>query len=312
MTLRPSSAGQGQPVRAERPATTAVGAELCWLAGSHDTGARGGDVEIADAETHRLLAYVSAVNDQGVPLPARLAEEYGQRPTRRVFREGPMPAMQSVGLMLRTFSQAFAGTSRLEDAVAYLVRLGWAEREAADGQNVALTRLGRAVLRHLDQREVSSELALAITLKADDPLAYAQVIERIARHEDAMLVDGYLRVEVLPILLERTAVTRILTSRRGHDHGARIASLVAMLQRTDAMLQLRTGEVQDRYVIPPAGSIEMLGTSLSGVGKHVSAYIEVADPVATELRQLHERLWADAEVLHPRPEADNGDEAAES
>ena len=153
-------------------------------------------MEIANPHTHRLLAYIAAVNDQGASLPVELADEYGKEAERAYIQE-TQPAVAGLAMVVARMQEAIGGRMRLESWVGYLERLGWAMRDTADGeQSVVVTRLGRAVLRHLEQSEVSPESAVGIAVKADDPLSYAQVIGRIASHQDALLVDAYLDADV--------------------------------------------------------------------------------------------------------------------
>jgi hypothetical protein len=104
-------------------------------------------------------------------------------------------------------------------------------------------------------------------VKAGDPLSYAQVMRRIAGHDEAMFVDAYIAVEPLLSLLQQTRVTRILTSRKGRakEAASRIASLVTLPERLDAGRPVECGVtdgIHDRFVIPPSGAVGMLGTSM--------------------------------------------------
>jgi hypothetical protein len=255
-------------------------------------------VEIADAETHRLLAYIAAISDQGTPLPIGLAEEYGRQAERGVIRDDAGTVAETFAFFAARLQRTFYGSARREGRIAHLERLGWAARETWDKEeSIVLTRVGKAVLRHLNQREVSEEEAVAITVKADDPLSYARVMGRIAGHDEAMLVDAYIAVEPLVSLLQQTRVTRILTSRKGREReaAARIASLVTLLQRLDAgrPVELRaTDGIHDRFIIARSGPVEMLGTSMGAIGRHVTVYTPLEEPAAGAVRQIHEDLWA--------------------
>ena len=57
-----------------------------------------------------------------------------------------------------------------------------------------------------------------------------------------------------------------------------------------------SGKMHDRYLIPVDGPVDMLGTSLNGVGKRPSALVEVHTG-SDEIRRLHEDLWAAARPL---------------
>jgi hypothetical protein len=274
-------------------------------------------VDIADRDAHRLLAYIAAVNDQGASLPGNLAEEYGRQAEREIIRVRDSFALKDMRQALATFQLAFAGSTEPEGWIRYLQRLGWARIEAHDGSHcVALTQLGRAVLRHLEQRQVPTDEAVAITVMADDPLSYAQMMGRVAGHQDAMLVDAYLTADALFPLLARTRVTRFLTSRKGRDQNQRIVEMMSLLERFNIgrTVQLRaSNDFHDRYIIPRSGPVETLGTSMGSIGKYISTYTPLGEPVASVIREAHEAMWIEAEVLYPNPmAADNREPAADS
>jgi hypothetical protein len=190
----------------------------------------------------------------------------------------------------------------MESPLEWLVRVRWLSNQ---GGSVNMTELGRAVLRHLDEQELSSELAGVIELDPDDEVVYARVIEGIARYDDAMLVDAYLDFESLNALVTRTSVTRVLTSNKGNDASARMAGLGTVLSGLwpDRELELRlSGQMHDRYVIPPDGPIAMISTSLSGVGKRPTVMISIRPPAADHIRSTHEDIWDSAEPMQPTSE----------
>lgn len=120
-------------------------------------------------------------------------------------------------------------TSPPESVAAWLIRLGWIKTD--DDGYVVITKLGEAVLRQLDQREVSSETPLEVTLSPEDPIAYARAIERIASHGDAMLVDPYFGLDDLLPVVMNTGVTRLLVSERGTGGKKRLGAVSIGLQR---------------------------------------------------------------------------------
>ena len=136
-----------------------------------------------------------------------------------------------------------------------------------------------------------------MVVRPDDPLGYAKLIARIASYEDALLVDPYLEIEALAIVANGTSIGRVLTSKKDQ---ARVAAIIAAAQ-TDALpntIDIRfSSELHDRYVIPPTGPIEHLGTSLNGASKHVSVSTPLREPVASEIRRLMEGIWERAEKM---------------
>lgn len=59
--------------------------------------------------------------------------------------------------------------------------------------------------------------------------------------------------------------------------------------------------LHDRCVVGETGSVQLLGSSVTGVGKHLTAVITPADDIAQVYRQKYEALWKDAEIVTPQP-----------
>jgi hypothetical protein len=243
-------------------------------------------MRIASDSDHRVLAYIDAVERQGQILAPGAVDAYAETPF------GP------AGL---TLGRAFAALASFQLSVSQrFLHLGWLKLDRRTW--VRLTPLGSAVLRELDAQEGVVDAPVAVVVKPDDPMAYARVIEHIARYDEVLLVDPYLDIDSFALLLGHTSVNRVLTSRKGTHGKARIASLVAALSSTtvESPPQIRVGEdLHDRYVIPATGPIEHLGTSLNGVGKHISVMTVLHDPVAAEVRALMGQAWTDAKPLEP-------------
>ena len=249
-------------------------------------------MQIADERTHRLLAYVALATGAGYPLTLRELYAYDLRPQ-------PEPrGLQAVvaALAVRPVNP--------ESLVSWMVRAGWL---TGRDDVVRLTDLGRIVLEHLNRRDIEAEAPIQVALSPDDPVAYARVIERIARRGQALLVDPYFRLDHLLHIVQHSSVTRLLTSRKGGDGEARASALAVALSRLnlERPFEVRiSGEIHDRFVIPPSGPVDMLGTSLSGVGKALSVLIEIGEPAAGEIRRAHERIWGAATRLEEPPAAE--------
>ncbi|MEX1264929.1 MAG: hypothetical protein WEE66_13530 [Actinomycetota bacterium] len=109
-------------------------------------------MEIATREVHAVLSYVSAMERQGQAATVAQVEAFASG-ERRTFATGGFltTAIPSYGRAL----EQLAGKVSVESFTDWMERLDW----VSVGRNVALTSLGRAVLRELDQREVSADSA---------------------------------------------------------------------------------------------------------------------------------------------------------
>jgi hypothetical protein len=251
-------------------------------------------VRITSDTAHRVLTYIAAVTDQGHRLSVRAANAY-QRAAAMASRPRGLMGLVTI------FGDPEAAPGNLQD-------LGWAW---VDGENnVWLTSLGRAVLRALDQQEVEGDEPFDVVLNAEDPLAYPQVISRVAMHKDALLVDPYFKLEHLLHVVHNTTASRLLTGPKADLPG--LSTALSSSLPADRKLEVRVSEeVHDRYIIPSSGPLDMIGTSLSGVGKgKPSAMIRVEPPAADAIRGVCEDLWDRAKPLEVVP-ADTRTEALE-
>jgi hypothetical protein len=266
-------------------------------------------MEIASPEAHRALVYVNAVNSHGYELSVRELVAYMAAPEPMVT--GGLGQFVTASLY-QALEGAFA--TKKESLPEWLSRLGWLSTEGSAGSVVRVTELGRAVLLHLNDSELQSDTTLSIVLDPDDPFSYARVIGTIASHDDALLVDPYLRLDQLPHILYQTSITRILTSTAISKQDRAGLAVALSTHNLDRDFDIRAADrnaVHDRYVIPPSGPIQMLGTSLSGVGKRPSALVTLTTP-ADSIREMHERIWDESPSLRPaEPAVEDGDESDE-
>lgn len=186
----------------------------------------------------------------------------------------------------------WSGGQFVETMVEYCGRLGWV---ASDGVQVTITPLGSALVRALTvapDGEVDE-----LVLDRDDPLALARVVGRIAALGPAMVVDPYLRVDQLLVLVG-TQVTRLLV-RAGNatDLAALKATLGAVpVDRTIELRAVPASALHDRLVIPIEGDVWMLGSSLNGVGRHLTTLVRLHD-AAGQLRSAYEETWRSADPI---------------
>lgn len=253
-------------------------------------------MEIATPEVHAVLSYISAVERQGQGLTSAQVEAFAAR-ERRMF---PTGGFMTVAMSGTKILEQLAGTVSVESFTDWLERLEWISAEPT----VTLTSLGQAVLRELDQSEVSTDSPLEVTLSPEDPIAYARAIERIAQHEDALLVDAYFRLDDVMPILSQTSVSRVLTSGRGGKKRTGAVAVALEQLPPSRPFEVRVhDDVHDRYVIPGSGPVDSIGTSLGGVGKRFTVMTRHEEPMASTIRATHEALWNAATLLAEQTEA---------
>ncbi len=248
-------------------------------------------MEIADEPSHRVLAYLVGINRAGYRPTVEELGAYAEKPDR--IRWGPTWAAK----IAQTLAQQLAakGPLEVESVIDYFERLGWAN--VSQGR-IACTALGEAVLRTLDQAQ-PDEAVIEAVLTPEDPLAYSRLIARIAMAGNAMIVDPYFRLDHLLPIATNTSVTKILTSDK-IDAGDRagLADGVPRLALSRSLeVRLAPGEeMHDRFIIPRSGPVQMLGLSLSGVGRRATIVTELHD-TAEEVRSRYEGIWTNAKSL---------------
>jgi hypothetical protein len=259
-------------------------------------------VKIVSEIAHRALTYVALTKRQGYKVSERQLEAFVRSPDRvgASYDIAGLTAAFDITRMLRV--KKIPG----ETLANWLVRLDWLAIE--DGK-VELTRLGEAILRAADEQDVETELPLRIVLDPTDPLSYAKVIGRIAEMGSALLVDPYFGLDQLLVVLQGTSVTRVLVGPKTNI-GALATATASLVLPREFIIRV-SPQVHDRFVIPPAGGVDALGTSLNGVGRKFTVMTSLQGPVADTIRAKHEELWEaakpvaidDAEALKPTPAA---------
>jgi len=237
--------------------------------------ARGFALRIASEEEHRALAYVGAVRQQGYALSKREFEAYVSTPRGQFWA------------LRQAFSRSASYPS--EPLLERLKRMLWL---SSSDDGLHLTDLGAAVLQAMERADLESEVPTEVVLSADDPFAYAKVVAKLGLQESPMLVDPYFRLAQFADIVYYTTVSRLLVGPKADVPGLKLAIRDLPPDRT---LDIRQADaVHDRFSIPSSGSIEMLGTSLNGVGKKTTVLVPIEPPIADQIREAHETLWAEA------------------
>lgn len=217
-------------------------------------------------------------------------EAYTEAPKRKGGRLAP--GFRGVALALAGMFEPG------EPVLDFLVRVKWVTR--SHDRRVTATALGLAVLQALDENQAGAEAAVEVVLNPDDPLAYSQLIGRVAEAGTAMIVDPYFRLDQLMSIAAHTIVTRVLTSDRiGKGDRASLADGIPRLTLARPF-EVRIAfydRMHDRLIIPDAGQVQFLGTSLSGVGKKLTVTGPLSDVASDALRKYYDDLWAQAEPV---------------
>jgi hypothetical protein len=199
-----------------------------------------------------------------------------------------------------------------EPVVEWLIRMKWVTRPPDGG--LRLTDLGAALLAGLREAPVAFrggpevEEAAAVVLRPHDPFVYTLLTRTIAAAGEALLVDPYFKSDMLPWLHDATRVTRLLMSSTGQQRQE--VELVAMtlyaMKETAnagrvAIRATKSYELHDRLIIPDRGDVLFLGTSITGIGQHLSTIMPMPEVAADALRIEYERLWDKSQPVDPQP-----------
>lgn len=243
-------------------------------------------MEITNKIGQRALTYVAAVASQGYELTFAEFEAYVSM---------PMPGAQAWSPGQGPGGGAAVDGSA-EPILNWLTRLGWLERGEA---TVRISQLGRAVLRAVEHQQRDVQLPTELTLGPDEPFDYGRVLGHIAEQRDALLVDPFLQADQLMDIVHRTAVTRVLVGA-GRQYEPERRSLAEALSRTlglDRPFYVGvSGELRDRYVIPPSGPVGFLATS-AGHGGRLAVIGTIEPPIADAVRRTYEDVWSRATPL---------------
>lgn len=179
----------------------------------------------------------------------------------------------------------------------HLIRLGWVERDSHGG--LALTPLGRSLLRSAEASENESGAYDVVVLDANNELSYPILVQKLAEVGDAILIDPYLRVDQLLAVRAYTTVSRVLVSNQLSQED-RIAMAVLVENSTDQLLELRMadrGVLHDRMVLGERHAFT-IGTSINTVGKqHPTVLTPLPEVAADAMRRHAHKWWNDAKVI---------------
>jgi hypothetical protein len=262
-------------------------------------------MQIVEDATHRVLAYIDALNRHGIKPPAHFVDKFAEEPDQRMTTISQIPIMQFAQKWSTMFGEHLVAD---ENFTNYISRLGWAT--LTDGR-IELTGIGRALLKSLNTpaiEEAASDV-FEIVLHPDDPFAYAQAIGALASVNQGLLIEPYFRLQQLMDIADLGNIDRVLLGSNLKPQEYEIlATGLAALPETRRIEVRRAKDLHDRYLIPwEDGSALMLGMSLGGIGKKVSTLTTLGAVASRALRAAHKEIWQDAEILEPRKVATGSD-----
>jgi hypothetical protein len=260
--------------------------------------------ELVPRHVQRALTYLRLLNGQGID-PSRedidrFACNSAPRGSRRVF---------SAAALVDPDEPALA-TEPAEPVTDYMLIVGWAE---ASNDHVHLTMLGHAVLRGLDldaplgASADRNDVVTDVTLEPTDALALVRLTRVMASAGAGLLADPYFKAEQVQLITETTSLRRILVSSKTVEKSAKRAeseqALIALALRTvpgASDLEVRSTdsrEFHDRCVLAADGRVYLIGSSVNGIGKHLTAVITAPGDVAQFYRTKYEGFWAAASPI---------------
>jgi hypothetical protein len=193
-----------------------------------------------------------------------------------------------------------------EPVTAWLVQMHWL---TVDGGRLAISDLGAALIAALRRSPPEwlpeREGAGAIVLRPDDPFVYSELTRVISEAGDALLVDPYFKADMLEWLHNATQVTRLLVSAVKGQQAREVEQVRLVL---DAMREVpnvgrveiratMSAKLHDRCIVQEGGGMLLLGTSITGIGRHLSTIIPMPATAAIAMREEIGKLWENAELV---------------
>jgi hypothetical protein len=258
-----------------------------------------GAVEIVGEHTHRVLAYVDALNRHGVRPHPYWVNAFATEPDRLYREEGGLAAVGHQWQFLDVFAPRQVPEETFCD---YLGRVGWIN--GMNDDEIELSSMGRALLNALNSPAIEDTSAdvFEIVLNPDNPFAYAQALGGLSSVKNALLVEPYFRLEQLMDVAAFDNITRVLlgSNLKAREYEV-LATGLASLPVGRALEIRKAKDLHDRYLIPAEeGKVIMLGASLGGIGKRVSTMTTLGEVASRALRDAHEAIWRAAEMVEPK------------
>jgi hypothetical protein len=189
-----------------------------------------------------------------------------------------------------------------ETVSEYLIRMDWAAWDSAE--TYQMTSLGRAFLAGALQEEAElsdhDSLPRTVILDPQDPMSQIDLAQATSNAGAGMLVDPYLKPESLVWLVGSTQITRALI--KPPDKGLGTHQMGLGVIRGAERLELRvtsSKEFHDRAIVGEDGSVTLVGSSINGVGRHLTTLVTLSADDSKSLRKRLEALFEEADPVKP-------------
>ncbi|MFD8911718.1 hypothetical protein [Streptomyces sp. NPDC059575] len=259
----------------------------------------------------RALWYIEAMASQGIALSRNDVDQIATVPPPR----GAVHRSLLHGLGVADLLETTVPSRPAQRVADYLLAVHWA---TAGTGGFKLTAKGRAVLRLSGADEhlhvASDPVVNDVALSPDDPLVYIVLTRRLAAAGAGLLVDPYFKAENLRWILEATSIRRILISKRASAKERPIIAIALGTLPNGRDVEVRATDdknLHDRRIVAEDGSVQLIGTSINGVGRHETAMITPEPSIAKAYRDSSETLWVGAEIVEPQYPKASVPEAAE-
>ncbi|MQS17925.1 hypothetical protein F7Q99_38490 [Streptomyces kaniharaensis] len=188
----------------------------------------------------------------------------------------------------------------------YLKKVGWATVKDSE---VTLTSLGRQVLAACDtEADAGTDSDITdVALDPKDSLVYVTLTRRLALAGAGLLVDPYFKAESLALIATTTLARILITASKPNaktaekEHAAIAVALASVPNASDIEVRASgDSSLHDRCIIGADQRVQLLGSSVNGVGKHLTAVISPPEDIAHAYRQKYEKLWDSAQRIEPQ------------
>lgn len=264
--------------------------------------------ELLPRHAHRALLYVEMLNNVGVQPRVEDVEAFAVSDPPRETQYRSAFAALSVFPSRLASKNVLASTkvANAEPVTPWLVQMHWL---TVDVGRLAISDLGAALIaalrRSSPEWSPEREGAGAIVLRPDDPFVYSELTRAISEAGAALLVDPYFKADMLEWLQNATQVTRLLLSAAKNEQAREVELISLFLDATReapnaGRIELRatkSSKLHDRCIVQEGGGVLLLGTSITGIGRHLSTIIPMPATAAIAVREEIDKLWGNAELV---------------